>query len=63
MIVPEKLGQDIGVVPSELSGKVKDLMERYSTVVEITKKDDFKIHGEEYDGCEAKIYCMERSGR
>lgn len=63
MVVSRRVGQDIGVVPAKLTGRVLDLMNQYDTDVEITKKDDFKIDGEEYDGCEAKIYCMERSGR
>lgn len=60
MIVSDKLGQDIGVVPAKLVNKVLDLMEQYSTVVEIINKDYFKVQGEEYDGCEVKIHCMNK---
>ena len=60
MVVPERIGQDLGVVPEKLVDTVMGLMAQYDITVKITAKNEFIKEGETYDGCEATIYCKKK---
>ena len=60
MVVPDRIEQDLGVVPEHLVDTVMNLMIQYNITVKITAKNEFVKEGETYDGCEATIYCKKK---